>query len=299
MKPGLLQRISQCFVLQFSNEGIVGQDPVKTGLVPLFYFRIQSENDILSIKSLKKLNLLLLAGILAMYSCSMNDDINKEDNTTIDYAISQSFKEYFNDWEYQDVSKTETYNLMQTLINDLLEGFLRIDTFYDTTNSSMPTISLTGFNNYLWDSKEAVAFFDREDCFFVIASTIMTTLKTQRNDQIKAIELLIASDMFLSKTNLTEKKQLIVLALERVKNDKYLNVNPFTIMISIMLSSNYISFVEDVKPMLSEVTPLVCYSLKMKDGFKIPGYRVEDFEATDLILKYTMQFLNNKYYPIH
>jgi len=197
---------------------------------------------------------------------------------------------YFDEWDitipYQDVSKTKTYSLLLKLINYLSENFLPDDV--PVHSSYLHTLYPTDFNNYLRDNEDAAEFFKRDDCAIVLMSEYFTSLKTEPNRDFYFFEVLLTSDMFMSKLDVTEKVQMMVLAFERAKY-KGCGCNPFTIMISIMLSSNYTPFVEVVKPMLFEVS--ICnYGLRMVDTKVIPGI---DKQATDFIKGFAKQFIND------
>ena len=92
--------------------------------------------------------------------------------------------------------------------------------------------------------------------------------------------------------NVTQKIQMMVMALKAYKQYErdftFIAHRPFNIMITIMLSSNYPPFVKDVKPMLVERTG--GYFLKSDDYYGQPGHHVE---ASDLIIKYAEQFIND------
>ena len=240
--------------------------------------------------NIKKLVLYVLSILLVLSSCS-SDELNG----------SGSFKEYFGEWVAQDVSKSESFNLLAALIDEMDENLLLPQPIY---SSYIPPLYPTELNNYLQDNKEAVALFEREDCVYVLISTYQaTTTKTEyhldNNSKKKFLlfEMVLSSDMFISKMNASEKSQLMVLALASPNNVGGLpgyggsgNVgNPFTIMISIMLSSNYPPFVEDIKPMLVELGS--GYGLQStENAITVPGI---DSQATDLIRGYAQQFLND------
>ena len=121
-------------------------------------------------------------------------------------------------------------------------------------SSDFRYLSVTKFNEYLRDSKESVSLFKRNDCVPVKIEScpiVYEPYGSKNNRWVDYLKLVLLSDMFVSKMNVTEKVQLMVLALERIKYNEY-DDNPFTIMISIMLSSNYTPFVEDIKPKLRQ-----------------------------------------------
>jgi len=239
---------------------------------------------------MKKLVIFVLVGLLAFSSCASKEKIND----------SEIFEEYFEEFDitvfYQDVSKSKTYHLLEALLDHLSENLLPPQPVY---SSYMPTLFPTELNNYLRDNKEAAAFFEREDCVYVLISTYLTNLKTENSWDYKNnnsrrkfffFEMFLSSEMSLSKLNVTEKVQLMVLALESSMVKSPL---PFTIMISIMLSNNYPPFIEDVKPILIEATPC-CYCLRMNNDIVLPGGSESNHTiATDLITRYAKQFIND------
>jgi hypothetical protein len=226
---------------------------------------------------MKKFALYLLSILMALNSCSMNE-------------YGEPVEMYYEDWgitvPYQDVSKSKTYIFLKALIDQIDKNQVYLIT-YPSNDIDYPYV--TKFNEYLWNSKEAADFFKRKDCIPVLISTYIVNLKAERDIRSTILDLLLASDIFMSKMNITEKKQLMVLALERAKYLEYSRPGPFTIMISIMLSSNYTPFVEDVKPRLRETS--VYYYLNVDDNYSIrPGYNIQ---ANDLIIGYATQFLNH------
>ena len=237
---------------------------------------------------MKKSVLYVLAFLLALSSCSKDPDV---------------FEEYFEEWDitisYQDVSKSKTYKLLEKLLDHLSENLF--SPRQPVHSSYIHTITSTELNNYLRNNKEAAVFFNREDCASVLISTYLPFLKAKGNlYDLFYLELVLTSDMFMYKMNTTEKVQLMILAMERNKEEYLLE---FTIMISIMLSSNYPSFVEEVKPMLIEGTPCIYflksndYNVTFVDGdFITEGYIStpgRDVQATDLITGYARQFIND------
>lgn len=233
--------------------------------------------------------LYVIAMFLALSSCSKNE------------LNSEIYEEYFEEWDitipYQDVSKTKTYKMLENLIDHLNEYVLPIQ---PVTSSYYPTITPTEFNNYLLNNKEATTLINMEDCVFVLVSTYLASLKKgniwnnkDHNISIRKFcffEMFLSSDMFMSKMNVTDKVQFMVLALERYKYE----VDPytlycFTMMISIMQSNDYTPFVNEVKPMITEGFQCI-YRLRMNEQNLTPGY---DDHATDLITGYAKQFIND------
>jgi len=244
---------------------------------------------------MKKSVLYVFAILLALSSCSKEDGDHD--------ILEEILKEWGITIPYQDVSKSKTHKLLENLLDNLSENLLPIQPHY---SSSMPTLYLTEFNSYLQNNKEADVFFERKDCVSVLLSEYLTNLKTAYNwgnmdykefknqRTFSFFEMLLSSDMFMYKMNLTEKVQLMVLALERAKYTDFCSPHPFTIMISIMLSSNYLSFINGIKPMLVESSPCF-YNLRMDDSWALPGGCMFDShaQATDLIIGYAKRFIND------
>ena len=247
---------------------------------------------------MKKVAFYTLTILLALCSCSSEGEINEVEFWGITIP-------------YKDVSKTKTYHLVEDLRDHLTEYFFIPPHYTLNPSSTSFFLFLTEFNNYLWNNKEAMALFKREDCVFVLMSTYQTNLKKGLNWDFGDynawrnlfFDLLMSSDMFMSEMNVTEKVQMMVMALEGYKVYKsYGSVaqHPFTIMISIMLSSNYPPFVEDVKPLLIELSSC-SYGLKSVDFEEADGFingtgyvkPNRNVEASDLIIRYAKQFIND------
>jgi len=242
--------------------------------------------------------LYLLVILLSFYSCSSKDEERDIDEDNM------KFEDYLEEWDmimyYQDVSQSETYHLMETLIDFMDKNQMYFISF---PSSDLNHKSVSHFNDYLSRSEEAVDFFIREDCTFVLLSTYLTSLDTERytreqskeytmeeqfsNARFSFLELLLSSDIFMSKMNIKEKCQLMILALESQKY-KRLGVNSysFNIMISIMLSNNYTPFVNDVKPLLLESQGYVFYHLLTTNDYGIDG-------MDEVITKYARQFIKD------
>ena len=234
---------------------------------------------------MKKSVFYVFAILLAFSSCSKADEFN-----------DSLFEEYFGDWGCQDVSDSETYHLLEALIDNMDEnqGYLFL---FPSSYNNYP--SVTKFNEYMWDNKEAATFFERDDCVSVLISTYLNSLKMNRykavddgwlleNQWLFLFDYVLTSEICMSKMNVKEKVQLMVLVLERVKYE-FINLTDLTIMISIMLSSTYAPFVNDVKPMLREAAMGTVYWLQTDDGRSLT---VNQF--TDLITGYARQFINDK-----
>jgi len=250
---------------------------------------------------MKKSVLYGLAMLLVLCSCSPKDEI-------ID-------SEFFEEWgitiPYRDVSKSETYHLLKNLLDYMYKDMMPpLPVWSNYTYTFFPT----EFNDSLRNNKEAVALFEKEDCVSVLISTYLTAIKTNqylaidvsfaqpvyyefiKDERYHYLEWILSSEMFLSEMNGTEKVQLMVLALERMKYET-LSSLPFSIMISIMLSSNYPPFIEDVQPMLIELNSCR-YCVVSNDFNAIPVMGVPyylpgvDDEASDLIIRYAKQFIN-------
>ena len=225
------------------------------------------------------------------------------------------FEEYFGDWDttvfYQEIYNSETYNLLENLIDYIDKNQIRL-IYY--SNFNYP--SVTKFNEYVCDSEEAAAFFNRDDCVSVLISTFLYRLKMGRykmadynylywnNAWSSFFEYILKSEISMSKMNVTEKVQLMVLALEKyrygficVHNDSLLDglVDGFyrinqkaaaeNIMISIMLSNDYTPFVKDVKPILVESTQGAMYS--------VPSTYMAQTRDYFLFPRYARQFIND------
>jgi len=192
--------------------------------------------------------------------------IEKESDCEHDYI---TFEEYFGNWDsnvfYQDIYDSETYLLLDALIDHIDKNQIRLFIY---GNVHYP--SVTKFNEYLWNNKEADAFFKREDCVYVLITTYLYYLETDRMGEkefvmswLSFFDHVLTSELCMSKMDLTEKIQLMVLALIRYKygftmistegyNMTSTNYVVTNIMISIMLSSKYTPFMNDIKPLVSE-----------------------------------------------
>jgi hypothetical protein len=251
---------------------------------------------------MKKPVLYVLVILLAFCSCSTKDDSEFNDSDDSEFDASEMFKEIFENWDCQDVFKSETYHLLETLIDYIDEKLLYpLPSWSSYRHTYYPTV----FNDTLQKNKEAVAFFKKEDCVFVLISTYLTAIKTNKYLMIEVpdctgcdgfienmwysyLEWVLSSNMFISKMNATERIQLMVLVLERIKYEKR-GAYAFSIPISIMLSSNYTSFVNDVKPKLREVN-LCRYGLQSNDNITVPGI---DDQTSDLIIGYAKRFIKD------
>jgi len=208
---------------------------------------------------------------------------------------SEIFEAYFREWSitipYQDVSKSETYRLLYNLIIHLYKNEI-----------FTPNTTFSNLNEYLRNSIEAVTFFEREECVSVLISTYLTSLKTERrypmnnswseNDWLYFFDQFLVSEVCASKMNITEKVQFTVLALERYKREPLQWTAISTMLISIMSTSDYPPFVNEVKPMLRETNWGAGYNLVTNDGDELSRDILNNF-----IVKYARQFLNdNGYY---
>ena len=90
----------------------------------------------------------------------------------------------------------------------------------------------------------------------------------------------------MSKFNVTEKVQLMVLALESIKYGDWSSPLNTSIMISIMLSSDYTPFINEVKPLLREGRHNAVYILDR-------NLNLDQFQEFDLISGYAKQFIND------
>ena len=231
---------------------------------------------------MKKSALYILAILFALSSCSKKED-------KVEY-----FEEYGIMVPYRDVSKSATYHLLEVLIDHIKNNNVNI--------AYLPGFipSVTKFNQYLWNNKEAAAFLERKDCASVLISTYFNCMK-KPNKCIKLdstgmwkcedediffwfLSYFMTSEICMSKMNLTEKVHLMALTLESTKYE--FMTSPFNnnIMISIMLSSNYTPFVEDIKPKLRQAIGGVSYWVEMGGDY---------YQQDALIKKYAKQFIND------
>ena len=243
--------------------------------------------------NMKKSVLYILVIIFVFSSCSSNDEIIVSSNESIDYSGSDILSNIFSEWgitiHYQDVYKSQTYRLLQNLIDYLDKNQISTITF---PSNDMNYPSVTMFNEFINCSKEATALFQSDDCVSVLISTYLNDIMTERekpadNLRFSFLELILSSDMCMSKMNTQDNYQLMALALERVKCEfpKPYVVN---ITVSIMLSNAFAPFIDDVKPMLRESNMGVVYVLESYNGQAMSFEQVHD-----LIIGYARQFLNN------
>ena len=258
--------------------------------------------------------LYLLVILFALSSCSKskNNDTevsNEEKKSEVSSKISDEHDITipYQDKEVLYLETLETYDLLEALIDYIDKNQVQLITF---PANSLDYPSVTMYNRYLKDSKEAVALFKREDCVSVLISTYLTSIREGRhlkkyddeppwsanNMWFRNLSLVLASEMCMSEMNVAEKVQLMTLALEIAD---YYNMN--MIMISIMLTSNYIPFVEDIKPMLRQFIGTVGYYLEMSEAYQqttdidpVTGYSQQvAHQANDLIKSYAKQFIND------
>jgi len=186
---------------------------------------------------------------------------------------------------YQDVTQTETYHLLEVLIDSI-----------DKNQARFVLFTVTYLNEYIWNNEEATALFQREDCVSVLISTYLISIQTKKfliqDDswwtpmRFRFLEFILMSDRFMDKMNKTEKNQLMVLALEMAKYEECTST-PFSIMISIMRSCNYEHFVNDV--IIREASSGVSYWFEMKDGSVWDNVE----QTHTLLIKYAKQFIND------
>ena len=251
--------------------------------------------------------LFIFAILLGLCSCSMD---SLTDDSSEDINDPDAIKEYFKDWDitipYQDVSESKTFQLLDALIEYIDKNQVSI-LFYPSSDIFYP--SVTKFNEYIWKSKEAAALSEREDCALVLLSTYQKFLMTNRfklvddywpvdNLWLRFFDYFLTSELCMSKLNLAEKVQLMVMALEKSKygvlkiyesgsmtNTSILDYN---IMNSIMLSSDYAPYINKAKPMLFEFASGSIYGLAKSDGTYLTGKEYNDF-----IAGYAKQFIND------
>jgi len=208
---------------------------------------------------MKKPVIYALAIVLALSSCSSNDvtgepDIpeipeipdnpcptkEKSNESEEPIIFDDYFEEYFGDWDYQDVFESETYHLLEAVIDYVDKHQGRLVAY---PSSNIFHQSVTWFNNEFRKSEVAVAFLKRDDSGQILISTHLDCLTTKSylmldsewwgNTFFTFLELVLSSEMYTSAINKTEKVQLMVLALERAKHEFYGRWH-FHIMISIM-----------------------------------------------------------------
>ena len=249
--------------------------------------------------------LYILAILLALSSCSSNEDFNIP-NSIID-------EEYLEEWgimEYdRDVSDAKTYRLLEALIDNIIENNASIFFYYGGSINNPPV--LTRFNEYIGNNKEAADLFEREDCVSVLLSAYLKSLKdglhlqatdvlTFAESRFYRLELVLSSEMFQSKMSATEKVQLMVLELERTKHETSIKYG-FYMMFSIMQSSNYSPFVNNVEPMLQDATFLklgwesaqyVFWPYHIEIQNNTGNYLTLD-QTIELMRQYAKQFIND------
>ena len=112
-----------------------------------------------------------------------------------------------------------------------------------------PLPAVTIFNDKLLNDNVAKELFGRKDCVAVLFSAYLFFIKESdpMGSWPKAnFEMLLASDMTMAILNKTEKKQLMAMALEKMKSPTiYYPRTPY-IMIAIMRTSNYTPFINSV-----------------------------------------------------
>jgi len=250
----------------------------------------------------QKSALYVLAILLALSSCSNDAEI---------------FEECFEEWgitiPYQDVSKSKTYKSMVALL-DHLDKTLDHRHNLPSHSSYANFHTFTQFNSHLNNDEKAATFIEREDCISVLRSAYIAAIKdTKYNLELCPLffEWLLASDVFIAKLDVTEKNQIMVLALEGVKVKYRGNYfMHFSIMTSIMLSSNYTPFVEDVynpNPWIRDAAFRVLLGnhsmVEKEDGYYLvpsdpqptdtnTDLFLEYAKQADLIIKYAKQFIN-------
>ena len=243
---------------------------------------------------MKKPVLYVFAILLAISSCSQKNE--------------EIFGEYFEEWNitipYKDVSQSETYHLLEAVIDYVDKNQAILIAF---PSSNMNHQSVTHFNEYFNNSEEAIALFKRKDCGFVLISTYLDFLMSKKYQTIDSewwgnkfftfLELVLSSEMCMSAINVAEKVHLMVLSFESLKYEPY-RLRHFNIMISIMLSSNYPPFVKDLKPLLRETTMGAYYHLVtspdcLKPGLFTSGCPMDLDQTAVLLTGYARQFIKN------
>jgi len=254
---------------------------------------------------MKKSVFYVMVVLLALFSCTRNESDDLDD---VFVDVSDILENISEEWgvtvPYQDVSNTKTYHLLKDLM-----VYLRENVFYYVcpTCSKIPGCTPSECDSILRINNKANELIKRNDCVTVLISTYLNLFKTIIDDidndydgrdplcwiKIGKIEVLysaLSSKMFMSIFSKTEKVQLMALVLEMIKYEgNFINrYAPYSIMISIMLSSDFPPFIENVKPMLIETGPFPCYELIMNNGYIWPG---QDDQASDLIIDLSKQFI--------
>jgi len=262
---------------------------------------------------MKKSVIYVLSIFLTLCSCSPKSvpddpkpDPPEEENEEIDIFkdccevcfdefVEKHFDEYFEDLDYQYAYETETYHLLEAVIDYIGRNH---GPLIGHPSSSFDYPSITKFNERFRDSEETAALFEREDCGFVLISIYLDYLITKRyltidsewgiskwyrNRFFTYLEVILFSEMCMEKLNTKEKVQLMALVLERMKC-RISNTYCFNIVISIMLSSDYPPFINDLKPMLHENNGAAFY-------IYLPWENAE--QARDLTIIYAIQFIND------
>ena len=239
-----------------------------------------------------KKSVLYVFAILLAFTCCSKHEIDDYD------IIGNIYQEWGVTIPYQDISKSETYHLLENLINYIDKNQVHLITF---PSSDLNYPYLTMFNKYLGESKEAITFFKREDCVSILISTYLISIKTKKflkmdsefwgNKFFTFLEYVLKSEICMSVLNVKEKVHLMILALERIKfNNPYSST--FGIMISIMLSSNYTPFINDVNdsyPMFIECLRTgACFDYAMN-----ADHEKSDHFTENLVIGNAKQFIND------
>jgi len=177
---------------------------------------------------------------------------------------------------------------------------------HPSSSNSFYNPSFTYFNSLFSKNKVAVEFFNRSDCFPVIASKYLTLINDKENEchakeggyqggDIDYIEKVLASDLCMSVMNDNKKNQIMTLALAyHEKNnvcDNYAFLaQTYTIMISILLWEKYTPFIEEVGPRIREGS--VGYYLIEPNGDTLCNCLL--ISHVELIVKHAKEFLNEQ-----
>lgn len=216
------------------------------------------------------------------------------------------YDEYFGDWDFQDVFKSETYYLLVALIEYIDKNQVRL-VAYPPPDFTYSCITI--FNERLQDSEEAISFFKREDCGFVLLSTYLDFLMTEKylnidskfwgNTFFTFLKPVLFSNMCMEALNEKEKVQLMVLVLESIQRGipVFHRRWAFTVVISIMKSSNYSPFANDVKPLFVEAASGLTYCFNIETRCSRRAMCAgDDPEASDWITCYARKFINDNNY---
>lgn len=242
------------------------------------------------------------AFFMIMMACSLSDqsdlnDLNDEWMPTyqeicgpvsdiIQYPIPWTSKV-----EESFVIPDETIHSMN--ICGLLETWLghpkRVLGPWCTTCSDLSVTGVSRFNNAIANDKVMIELFDRDDCVPVLLSKYQWIIRQngEKTGIIQCFEMLLASDLFMSKLSAKERIQLMEMALKMLEKNSEQVTELRHIMVAIMKAFNYTPFLTEVEK----------YHVSFIDGHRtgfsewVSGYDVCGY---DVVEKYAKQFINKK-----